>query len=422
MLYRHNMLRVVRLLKVLPLFAPLRVMTWLIALSCLVAGPVFAQEQVRGLRVGVHPGKTRIVLDLSGELPYSLFSLADPYRVVIDMPAVEWATGNGSAGVGAGLVAGYRFGLFRHDNSRVVLDLTRPAKVSRAFFLPAAAGKSVRLVIDLAPVDRESFLANAGFKGRQRVGDTVTGASRPDQKGPAELPSPVIRSEKTTIVIDAGHGGVDPGATSRSGHYEKDIVLDVARRLQRQLLNSGRYRVVMTRETDVFVPLRERVNIARNAGADLFVSVHADSLRSAKVRGASVYSLSEKASDKEAAQLAAKENSSDVIAGISIGNETDDIVRSILIDLAQRETKNKSVRFAKLLLPELGGVGALLRNSHRYAGFRVLMAPDVPSVLVELGLLSNAADEKLLMSSRGRDKLAAAISEAIDRYFAERQS
>ncbi|HBF96913.1 MAG TPA: N-acetylmuramoyl-L-alanine amidase, partial [Alphaproteobacteria bacterium] len=143
---------------------------------------------------------------------------------------------------------------------------------------------------------------------------------------------------------------------------------------------------------------------------------------SAKVRGASVYSLSEKASDKEAAQLAAKENSSDVIAGISIGTETDDIVRSILIDLAQRETKNKSVRFAKLLLPELGGVGALLRNSHRYAGFRVLTAPDVPSVLVELGLLSNAADEKLLMSAGGRDKLAAAIFRAIDQYFADRQS
>jgi N-acetylmuramoyl-L-alanine amidase len=397
---------------------PRRVLFCLAALCWLVTGPVFAQEQVLGLRLGVHPDKTRIVLDLSGELPYSLFSLADPYRVVIDMPAVEWATGTGSAGAGGGLVAGYRFGLFRHDNSRVVLDLTQPAEVSKTFFLPAAAGKSVRLVIDLVPVDRAKFMAGAGFKGRMRVGDTMSGSS----KGKAELPPPVIRSERITIVVDAGHGGVDPGAISRSGHYEKNIVLDVARRVQRHLVQSGRYRVVMTRETDVFVPLRERVNIARNAGADLFVSVHADSLRSAKVRGASVYSLSEKASDKEAAQLAAKENSSDVIAGISIGTETDDIVRSILIDLAQRETKNKSVRFAKLLLPELGGVGALLRNSHRYAGFRVLTAPDVPSVLVELGLLSNAADEKLLMSAGGRDKLAAAIFRAIDQYFADRQS
>ncbi|MFP5468945.1 MAG: N-acetylmuramoyl-L-alanine amidase, partial [Alphaproteobacteria bacterium] len=231
--------------------------------------------------------------------------------------------------------------------------------------------------------------------------------------------SPVKRSEKPPriIVIDAGHGGVDPGAITANGVYEKTIVLDTARRLQALLSRDRRYKVVMTRDSDVFVRLGDRVQIARNAEADLFVSIHADALVTRKVRGASVYTLSEQASDKEAELLAAKENNSDMIAGIGIGDETDELVKSILIDLAQRETTNKSVHFAKLLLPELSEAGALLKNSHRYAGFRVLKAPDVPSVLVELGLLSNNTDARVLTSKSGRQRLAEALKQAIETYF-----
>jgi N-acetylmuramoyl-L-alanine amidase len=226
-----------------------------------------------------------------------------------------------------------------------------------------------------------------------------------------------VKKAPRIIVIDAGHGGVDPGAITANGVYEKSIVLDTSKRLQAVLSKDVRYKVVMTRDSDVFVRLSDRVQIARNSRASLFVSIHADALATRKVRGASVYTLSEQASDKEAELLAAKENNSDMIAGIGIGDETDELVKSILIDLAQRETTNKSVHFAKLLLPELNDVGALLKNSHRYAGFRVLKAPDVPSVLIELGLLSNNTDARILTSSAGRQKLAEALKQAIDTYF-----
>lgn len=422
----------------------------------------FSAVEVRGLRLGEHPEKSRIVLDISKNVAYSLATLADPYRIVIDLPDVEWTAARRSASTSVGLITGYRFGLFQPGNSRLVLDLSGPAKVKAAYFLPAVgeAGKNgaTRLVIDIISTDRSSFLASSKPLPPRRA-PSGTGPSaeptphklilKPPSRGsegpivamtlpPAAIIAP--RPERApaerdlppapkpgkpqlkippvrTVVVDAGHGGVDPGAITNSGVFEKGITLDVARRLGVLLGATGRYRVLLTRDRDIFVRLAERVAKARDSSADLFISIHADSIDLPNLRGASVYTLSEQASDKEAEALADKENSSDLIAGLNIGDETDEIVRSILIDLAQRETMNKSVKFAKLLLPELRREGALLKNSHRFAGFRVLKAPDVPSVLVELGLLSNRYDAQLLTTNPGRQKLAGAIKRAVDFYF-----
>jgi N-acetylmuramoyl-L-alanine amidase len=219
------------------------------------------------------------------------------------------------------------------------------------------------------------------------------------------------------VYIDPGHGGPDPGTIGHDGTYEKNVTLAVAQELQRQLLASGRYRVKLTRNSDRFVALRERFEMARIDHADMFISLHADSSFVGDPRGASIYTLSETSSDAEAAALATKENKADLIAGVDLSKQNV-VVTSILIDLAQRETKNLSAHFAELLVEDLGGVTLLLPNSHRYAGFAVLKAPDIPSVLIELGYLSNAQDEALLLSAAHRAKLGGAMLRAIDGYFA----
>ena len=226
---------------------------------------------------------------------------------------------------------------------------------------------------------------------------------------------------RPVIVIDAGHGGVDPGAISRTGVYEKTLVLTYAKELKRQIKASGRYRVQMTREDDVFIRLRDRVAYAQNSGAGLFVSLHANSHRKSELKGAAVYTLSEKASDAEAEALAAKENKADAIAGIDL-SEQPEVVSKILIDLAQRETMNQSKGFANLLVNQLGSVVQILRNTHRSAGFAVLKSPTVPSVLLEIGYLSNKAEERLLRTAKHRQKLMGAAVQAIDAYFARQDA
>jgi N-acetylmuramoyl-L-alanine amidase len=220
------------------------------------------------------------------------------------------------------------------------------------------------------------------------------------------------------IVIDPGHGGADPGTVGLQGTLEKTITLLFSRELKNKLEATGRYSVVLTRSGDTFQRLRDRVEIARRAKGDLFLSVHADSLPDPTVRGASVYTLSDQASDQAAEALAAKENKADVIAGVDLTNENP-LVASILIDLAQRETMNLSATFARHLVEEMAEPARILRKSHRFAGFAVLKAPDVPSVLVELGYLSNPDEERLLLQGEYRRRLAEAVARAIDRWFAE---
>ena len=393
-----------------------RVLVILPALLLLAAGslPTAAETPavITDVRVAVRAEATRFVLEIDRQVEYRVFTLADPYRVVIDLPEVGWRLPARPLPTRIGLLEKLRYGLFKPGNSRIVLDMSGPVDAGGHFFLPPKKGHSFRLVLDIVAATRQAMLEK--IRPKQLVpAVTVVRTSR--------FPLPPRKPERTrtkrVIAIDPGHGGVDPGAIGVSGLYEKNITLNVARALRQQLEQSGRYRVVLTRERDVFIRLRERVAFAREAGAELFISIHADAIRSRNTRGLAVYTLSEKASDQEAAELAERENKADLIAGVDLSNETDETVTGILIDLAQRETMNQSARFAAALVKELRRKTKLLRNSHRFAGFAVLKAPDVPSILVELGFLSNRQDEKALAKKGYRAKLAAAIVRAIDAYF-----
>lgn len=361
---------------------------------------------VSSARLGQHEDKTRFVLELSAAPQYDVFLLADPYRIVIDLPELNWLADE-NASRKKGLVENYRFGLFKKDTSRVVLDVGRPVKILRTVVLPPSSGKPYRFFIDIQETDDASFRQELAARRKQQQNTQVA----------ILAPEPTPTSRKHTIVIDAGHGGIDPGAIGKSGVYEKKITLGVAKRMYDILSKNKKYNVILTRDDDTFLSLRERVSVGRHAAADLFVSIHADSIGRPNFRGAAVYTLSENASDDEAAELAKAENKSDLIAGVDMSVQ-DDTVQGILIDLAQRETMNFSVKFAEMIIPEIAKSGMQTRGrSHRFAGFRVLKAPDVPSVLVELGYLSNSEDEKILKSSSGQHRLAQAIANAIDRYF-----
>jgi N-acetylmuramoyl-L-alanine amidase len=225
-----------------------------------------------------------------------------------------------------------------------------------------------------------------------------------------------VTVRRRTVVLDPGHGGIDPGAIGLSGVYEKDLVLDAARLVAQQLDATRRYRVVLTRTSDEFVALQDRVARARTADGDLFLSIHADALPDPDMRGASVFTLSEKASDAQAAALAARENKVDLIAGIDLSRHAPE-VSSILIDLARRQTNNQSIQLARHLVDDLGRDVAMLNHSHRSAGFAVLKAPDIPSALVEMGCLSNRVEERALRTPTYRRKVAAGIARSINDYF-----
>lgn len=374
--------------------------------------PAAQAATVKDIRLGVHPHKVRVVIDADAKLPVTAFELPAPYRIVLDLPTVNWEMDPSEGEKGKGFVTGFRFGQFAPGQSRVVFDLNRPALVDKAFHIPPRDGKGWRLVIDLKTVSAGDFRARTAHPTEHAQG----ARSQAAVFVPPPMPPREGDARKKIVVIDPGHGGVDPGTIGRKGEYEKRITLAVGLQLRKALQKRGRYQVVMTRDTDTFIRLRQRVAMARAAGADLFISLHADSNPHRNVRGASVYTLSETSSDKEAAALAAKENKSDLIAGVDLTNESSEVT-NILIDLAQRETMNLSSRFARLLVKELDRSTKLLLKTHRFAGFAVLKAPDVPSVLVEMGYLSNRKDEAQLMRPRYRARLAEAIADAVDDYF-----
>jgi N-acetylmuramoyl-L-alanine amidase len=373
--------------------------------------PALAGEpSVSAVRLGQHPDKTRFVMELSAETPYEVFTLSNPYRVVIDLPQVDWRIPEEKMGeTDVGLIRALRFGLFSPTTSRVVLDAEAPVAIDRVFRLAPRETYPHRLVVDMTRVSQTRF---ASLSDRRVASDAPL--PEPDRRD--RSPGPDAGDSRSTIVIDPGHGGVDPGAIGVSGTHEKDIVLDYARHLADLLKATGRYRVVMTRRKDIFLPLRKRVDLARKADGDLFISLHANTHPSGNIRGASVYTLSETSSDKEAAQLAAKENKSDVIAGVDLAATTG-TVSKILIDLAQRETMNESKHFANMLVDELGQSVKLLRNTHRFAGFAVLKAPDVPSVLFEIGYMSNRQEERQLLTARHREKVNRELVDAVDSFF-----
>ncbi len=395
---------------------------------------------VNSLRIGTYPDKTRIVVELSRRADFRAFMLQNPSRVVIDLPAFDWRASHPSRPAGS-LVGAIRNGTLQPGISRIVIDLEKQATMKSAFFLPAGPGISDRVVIDFSSVGPGYNPATERMYGtlntsapqsaavppqKQPARDTSPGYLKaPEREQPAETqePVPVVRSSgkgpKPLIVIDAGHGGQDPGALGANGKQEKNVTLAAAQELKRQLEDSGRYRVHLTRSTDVFFKLQDRVAIGRKKGADLFISLHADSIDKPGVCGASIYTLSNKASDAQTAKLAARENRADLIAGVDLSHE-DKEVANILIDLAMRDTMNQSKFFANLVVKQATRQGIqMLEKPHRFAGFAVLKAPDVPSVLIEMGFMSNKAEVDQLSSPAYRQKFAKAIMGGIDSYFAK---
>lgn len=360
-------------------------------------------------RLGGDEAQTRFVMDLTRKVELRVFTLADPYRVVVDLPQVTFALPPKTGESGRGLIKAFRFGLVMQGGSRLVFDLAKPVRVDKTLAIDAADGAPARLVLDLVATDRESFLRKAALDAK------IAGTQIPR----VSEPRAVSGDPRPLVALDPGHGGIDTGTKAASGELEKDIVLDFAQRLRDRIEKSGKYRVLMTRTDDTFVPLADRVRIARDAGAALFVSIHADSLprKEGDAQGATVYTLSETATDSEAARLAEKENRADVIAGVDLKTEPEDVA-GILIDLAQRETKTFSVQFAHKLVGEMKSATRLHKEAIKSAGFRVLRAPDVPSVLVELGYVSNKEDLQSLLSNTWRDHTADAMAQAINGYFA----
>ncbi len=396
--------------------------------TVLLAGPVTggvgegaafaaAKAVVTDIRVAERGAGTRFVFDISGRVSFKIFTLANPDRVVIDLPEVGWRLPARPLPRAIGFLERLRYGLFKPGVSRVVMDVTGPVRVIGSRLLPPRDGKQYRLVVDISRAVKKTAIAALTPPSLRRAAKKTPSLRRAAKKTPPPPGKREGRSgNKWVIAIDPGHGGVDPGTLGRSGIREKRITLLLARAIKKRLQRSGRYRVVLTRDRDVFVSLRDRVAKARAAGAELFISIHTDAIKSRSVRGISVYTLSETASDKEAAALAEKENKADLIAGIDLTGETPEVT-NILIDLAQRESMNQSARFAADLVKELRGVARILHNTHRFAGFAVLKAPDIPSVLLEAGFLSNKYDERNLKSGKYRARLAAALTRAVDRYF-----
>jgi N-acetylmuramoyl-L-alanine amidase len=349
-------------------------------------------------------------MDLDRKVDLAAFTLADPYRVVIDLPQVVFHLPDRAGEHGRGLVKAFRYGLIMQGGSRIVMDTKGPVKVDKAFVMAAVDGQPARLVVDLSATDRDSFLRNIALENRP--------ARAPKQPAVAVKPD---GDPRPLIVLDPGHGGIDTGTHGLDGELEKDVVLAFAGELRDKLDKSGKYRVLMTRTDDSFIPLNERVRFARAHNASLFISIHADSLpkKEGQAEGATVYTLSEHASDAEAARLADDENRADVIAGVDLTSEPDDVA-NILVDLAQRETKTFSLQFAHSTVKEFRNIARLHKRPLKSAGFVVLKAPDVPSVLIELGYMSNRSDLNHLTSTDWRTKTATALAQAVDDFFAPR--
>jgi len=391
----------------MPVFRQICHLIIFIAASVLILPQRGECAVVHDIRLGAQSGSTvRVVIDLSEKAENKVFPLKNPDRVVIDIPSASFGIKE-SALPKADYLNNIRLG----KAGRIVLELNRGVIIKKSFILAPQSGFQWRLVIDLELMAKTT----EGLKQvtQEWYDNSVAQEKKEPQKQKEE---PKV---KPLIVLDPGHGGKDPGAIGVSGVYEKHLTLAMAKQLKELLEDSGRYRVKLTRETDIFIALYARRRFARSVNADLFISIHADSIRKPETRGLSVYTLSEKASDKEAEKLAESENKVDLIAGIDLSGETQEVT-DILIDLARRETNNHSSYFAEKLMNEIRKEITVLPNSHRFAGFAVLKSPDVPSVLIEMGYLSNREEEKLLRQASYREKLAKATVRAVHTYFAEK--
>jgi N-acetylmuramoyl-L-alanine amidase len=369
------------------------------------------QKEISALtaRIEALPDRSRLLFDLTGLPPVTAYPAANPPRIIVDLPEVLFRL-EANAGLSPGdkIIKSYRYGIFAPGRSRVVIDLTGPAKILKADSEATASGP--RLVIELAPTTPAYFATTAEQARHQ-----------PSDAPPPTLPPQAAKTPTDTpmVVIDPGHGGLDMGATGKHGELEKDVVLEFARALRQKIEEGGRARVLLTRDHDMFLPLAERVRIARENNATLFVSVHADTLAAAHVEGATVYTVSERASDAEAARMAEKENLADQAAGLESKADADE-VGDILFELTRRETRSYSRQFSHSLISFWKEVGAINKNPNRSAGFVVLKAFDVPSVLLELGYLSSDKDLSRLTSQEWRERAAQKTAEAVDAFVSKR--
>lgn len=375
----------------------------LILLFAATAGAASA-NRAGEMRVIGDAARTRFVVDLEKNPDFGVLRLTNPYRLVIDMPDVAFEE-PAEPGEGRGLISDYRYGLIAPGKARIVLDLTGPVQVVNTFVLDPVPPEPARLVVDVVPTTSPEFETAAALdRAKLDAATPPAGFARRAASG------------RPVVVIDPGHGGIDSGAIGKDGLLEKDVTLKFGLELARQLNLGPELQPILTRQADEFLSLAERVEVAIQHRAALFISIHADSVAEDYVRGATVYTLSDDASDGLSAALAARENRSDILAGLSLDDQPDEVA-DILFDLARRETKNLSVRFAKALVEDLDGSVPLNANPWRRGAFRVLKAPDVPSVLLELGYLSNEEDEKLFRSEEWPRVEAQATARAIKAFL-----
>lgn len=379
-----------------------------ICVAFLMGANAFAiVKQVDKVRMGQQKDATRLVLESKYQTvkPIKTFSLVSPPRFVLDFPETKFKTDVVHLKTPkGGIIKGVRQGLFKPGVTRMVIDLEKPAKPS-VFALKKSGSKGHRLVVDLSPASSKEIASQQKLQKRMAAVK-------------AKAPEVVTFDKKTEdiiVVIDAGHGGVDPGAIGKYKTYEKHITLAVAKKVAAEINKKKGYKAYLTRSKDIFVPLSERVKMAQRRRADVFVSVHADAHKNRKVRGGSVYVLSDKSSDREASRLARNANRGDLIAGIRMNNEPS-YVQKILIDLTQRETMNKSALLAKEVLDQMKGAVKVRKKKVAFAGFRVLKAPEIPSILVEMSYLSNPTEEKQLRSKKHQQRLAKAIASGVENY------
>lgn len=373
-----------------------------------------AAGRVSGLRIGQGIGSVRIVFDADAEFDYNVFLLDGPKRLVVDTKNVYVGKALEKTKDKNNLVGRVRVGDIHDGKTRIVFDLLKPVVVKKVFMLPPQSTFKWRLAIDVTVASEREFRQKAGIDNA--YGNKSLSLAGSVQAAVDATPKPRKQNARKIIVIDAGHGGHDPGAIGYSGVHEKNITLAMAKELKRQLDRKGKYTVYLTRSTDVFIPLRKRVEIARKHKADLFMSVHADSALNRKATGAvGLYPVGN-GFGQGGGGAGRTENKADVISGLNLVEQSKE-VSDVLISLAQRETRNRSSEFAKCLVDEMRKSVKLISDTHRFAGFAVLKAPDVPSVLLEMGYLSNKNEERLLRQESYRRKLAVSAAKAIDRYF-----
>lgn len=381
--------------------------------------PSFGQEQSKNLPVAFSgsiagdTASTRFFIDFDQNLSFKTTYMDKPNRIIIDLDESVFNLGEENKLEPRGLISAIQFGRISQGRSRIVLTLASPVEIIRSSLKKRLDEDNYRFLLDMDSTDEATF-ANLLTEQKAKSRSNSNLAVKGDRVAPVEK-----KEGRFTIVIDPGHGGIDGGAVGRNGAQEKDIVFAFSKVVRDKLIATGPFDVLMTREEDKFLSLRDRLEFSRRSKADLFISIHADSLRQRFVRGSTIYTLSKKASDRLSAKLAETENSADLVGGLAVEEEVE-AVTDILVDLTTSETKRFSRRFSSLLVKNLGSEIRLIKNPQRSAAFGVLKAPEVPSVLLELGYLSNVEDERLLQSAEFKAKAGQAIANSVLDFFKPR--